>query len=63
MSNLAVKTRIVVNEALGLGFSGREELMEFVREKCGASAVEGRDLKSAMGERKGKGGENVAAVD
>jgi hypothetical protein len=51
ISNPAVKTRIVVNEVLGLGFSDGEDLLKFVAKKCGAKLVEGRDLKSAMEQR------------
>jgi hypothetical protein len=37
---------------LGLGLSDGEDLVKFVAKKCGAKLVEGRDLKSAMGQRK-----------
>jgi len=37
---------------LGLGFSDGEDMVKFVAKECGAKLVEGRDLKSAMGQRK-----------
>jgi hypothetical protein len=37
---------------LGLGVSDGEDLVKFVAKNCGAKLVEGRDLKSAMGQRK-----------
>jgi hypothetical protein len=42
----------VVSEVLGLGYNDEEDLVKFVAKKCGAKLVEGRDLKSAMAQRK-----------
>jgi hypothetical protein len=55
--NPAVKTRVVIEEVLGLSAAAGVELMEFVQEKCGAKVVEGRDWK---GER--KSGESAVAL-